>query len=155
MQDYNNSSEEQQNLMFHRKLIPILNSVLWLAALPIGCYSEWSEAIDEDYQKICLFLTMYCTFMFEGGLIWWDIMAINYNKSIRLKDSVFVRTIFFNMALTLVVVVLFFVTKELWLMYSVMVTAAWLKYIICRITPKLDVVEIPYFANEYEVKELN
>ncbi len=58
------------------------------------------------------------------------------------------------MALTLVVVVLFFVTKHSWLMFPVMATAAWLKYIVCQIAPRIDMADIPYFAEEYELKEL-
>ena len=151
----NMNPEEKQNLFFHRRLIPILNSVLWLGALALSCFSGWSDAIDKDYQQICVFLIIYCTFMFEGGLIWWDVMAVNYNKSVQLKDFSFVKTVFFNMALTIVVVVLFFVTKAFWLIFPVMATAAWLKYIVCRIAPKIETANIPYYANEYELEELD
>ena len=150
-----NSPEEKQNLFFHRKLIPILNCVLWLGALMLSCFSGWSDAIEQEYQKMCVFLIIYCTFMFEGGLVWWDIMTVNQNKSIQIKDSGFIRTVFFNMALTLVVVVLFFVIKEFWLIFPVMATAAWLKYIVCRIGPEIEMADIPYYANEYELEELN
>lgn len=148
------SQEEKQNLCFHRTLIPILYSVLWLGALMLSCYSGCTTAIDKDYQKIVVFLIVYCTFMFEGGLVWWDVMTVNQNKVIQIQDSGFIRTVFFNMALTLVVVVLFFITKEAWLMFVVMATAAWLKYIVCRIPPKIDMADMPYYANEYELEEL-
>lgn len=121
----------------------------------ISCFSGWSDAIEKDYQKICVFLTIYCTFMFEGGLVWWDVMAANYNKSIQIRDTGFIRTVFFNMALTLVVVVIFFVTKEFGLIFLIMATAAWLKYIVCRIVPKIEMADIPYYANEYELEELD
>lgn len=93
--------------------------------------------------------------MFEGGLVWWDIMAVNYEKAILLKDFSFIRTIFFNMALTLVAVVLFFVTKLFWLVFAVMVVSAWLKFIVCRITPKIEMADVPYYANEYQLQELD
>lgn len=148
------SPEERQNQFFHRTLIPLLNSALWLAALLIGCYSGWTDSIDKDYQMLSVFLIVYCAFMCEGGLVWWDVMAVNYKKSVQLRCFSFIRTIFFNMALTLVVVVLFFVTKHSWLMFPVMATAAWLKYIVCQIAPRIDMADIPYFAEEYELKEL-
>lgn len=150
-----NSLEEKQNLFFHRTLIPILYSILWLGALILSCYSVWSDAIEKGYKEMCFFLIIYCTFMFEGGLVWWDIMAVNYEKAIRLKDFSFIRTIFFNMALTLVAVVLFFVTKLFWLVFAVMVVSAWLKFIVCRITPKIEMADVPYYANEYRLQELD
>lgn len=93
--------------------------------------------------------------MFEGGLVWWDIIAVNFNKSVQLKSFSFVRTIFFNMALTLVVVVLFFITKLFWLIFLLLVTATWLKYIVCQIPLMIEMADLPYFANEYELEEIN
>ena len=147
-------SPEDQNQLYHRQVIPIMHSVLWLGALLLSCYAGWSDAIEAQYQRICVFLIVYCTFLFEGGLIWWDIIAVNYDKAVHLRDFGFIKNIFFNMALTLVVVVLYFVSHTDWLMFIVMLTAAWLKYMVCRISPIIEDADMPYYAEEYRIREI-
>lgn len=149
-----NRSPEEQNQLYHRRLIPFMHSVLWLGALFLSCYAGWSKGIAEQYQKICCFLIIYCTFMFEGGLIWWDIIAVNYDRAVHLKDFGFIRNIFFNMALTLVVVVIYFVSHLDWLMFVVMFTAAWLKCIVCRIPSIIEDADMPYYAEEYRIRKI-
>ena len=112
------------------------------------------SSIDDSYKTICVFLIIYGTFMFEGGLIWWDAMATNFNKAVQINDFGFIKSLFFNMSLTLVLVVLFFTFKISWLIIIIGLTAAWLKFIVSRINPMIENSAITYVAAEYEYREI-
>ncbi len=145
---------KEQNNRVHCFVIPLMHAFLWFVALLISCYSGWMSSIDDSYKTICVFLIIYGTFMFEGGLIWWDAMATNFNKAVQINDFGFIKSLFFNMSLTLVLVVLFFTFKISWLIIIIGLTAAWLKFIVSRINPMIENSAITYVAAEYEYREI-
>lgn len=92
--------------------------------------------------------------MCEAALNWWDSIAVNYNKVVLIRNFGFIRTIFLNLALTLVVVILFFASQIDWLLYAILITAGWLKYIVCKIPSIIEDADTPYIANKYELRKL-
>lgn len=143
-----------ENYGWHTFWMPICSALLWTLVLFLGCYTEWYQGVVATTKTMIAFLIVYAAFFIEVVFVWLDVTDVHKDKVIHLESFRFFGYIFGDIAVTLIISVLFFVTNIDWYMYVVILTAGGLKYLVGAIGPWIERLTVPYKANTLSVREV-
>lgn len=138
-----------QNLFFHKYLIAANHAFLWVAALSLAGFFHTAPWFNHHQALLLSTLVAYCAYLCESGLGTWRVATSQSMMLIDFRHAAMWRWIFLNVAVNILLAILFLWHPSWVWIVCVILTAGWQKYMDGRIPPRLQATMIPLHGNTF------
>lgn len=141
---------KKYNLFVHNYLIAANHAFLWIAALSLAGFAHLSPWFSDHQALLVSTLVAYGAYLCESGLNTWHVAASGSYQLINFRKAGLWKWVWLNIAVNILLSVLFILHPSWYLIVAIIMTAAWQKYMDGRIPPRLQATMIPLRGNTYK-----
>lgn len=119
----------RQNEFIHKYIMAIDHALLWVAALSFAAYFHLSPSFTASEALLFSTLVAYCAYLCESGLSTLKVAASESAYALDFRKAALWRWIALNLAINVILSVLFLNNPSWYYLVLIILTAGWQKYI--------------------------